>query len=111
MTFNFPISIYILTIVIMRIILTYRHIGLRKIWKIQPHHYMHGLIIVLIYFLTRNPLLLAVGSALIVDEIPLFFIFHSWDWPDDQIWEKYHSWQCIAGVIFISLLGFLVLYL
>jgi hypothetical protein len=93
----------------MRVVLTYKHIGLRKVGKIQLHHYMHGLMLIILYFLIPYSVLLAVGSALVVDEIPLFFIFHSWDWPDDQIWQKYHSWQCVAGVVAISLLGFLAL--
>jgi hypothetical protein len=96
---------------IMRVILTYKHIGLQKIGKLQPHHYMHGLILIIIYFIIPYPFLLAVGSALVVDEIPLFFIFHSWDWPDDRIWKEYHSWQCIAGVIFLSILWYLALSL
>jgi len=111
MTLNYLVIIYILTIVILRIVLTYHHIGLRKIGKIQPHHYMHGLILVALYFLIPYSILLAVGSALVVDEIPLFFIFHSWDWPDDRIWKEYHSWQCVVWVVVISILWYLALFL
>jgi len=79
-----------------------------KIGKFQPHHYMYGLVLIAIYFLIPNPILLSIGGALFVDEIPLFFIFHGWDWPDDH-WKQYHSWQSIVGIIFISLLGFWVI--
>ena len=110
MTLNYLLVVYVLTIVITRIFLTFFHIHGRKIGKIQPHHYMHGLILVALYFLLHYLPLLAIGLALVVDEIPLFFIFKTWDWPDDH-WKQYHSWQSIAGIVIISILGFLALLL
>lgn len=75
--------------------------------SIQPHHYMHGIILVALYFMIHWTVLLAVGTALVVDEIPLFFIFKTWDWPDDH-WKQYHSWQSVVGAVLISVAGFLV---
>jgi len=69
---------------------------------------MHGLVLVGLYFLIHWPVLLAVGVALVVDEIPLFFIFKTWDWPDDH-WKQYHSWQSIVGVVAITVIGVLVI--
>src|SRR3989344_2338027 len=108
MSFNSLFIIYTLTIIATRIFLTFFHIHGRKIGNIQPHHYMHGLVLVGLYFLIYWPVLLAVGVALVVDEIPLFFIFKTWDWPDDH-WKQYHSWQSIVGVVAITVIGVLVI--
>lgn len=79
-----------------------------KIGKFQLHHYMYGLILIAIYFLFNIPILLAVGLALFVDELPLFFIFGTWDWPHDH-WKQYHSLKSIVSIVIISLLGFIIL--
>lgn len=70
---------------------------------LQLHHYMYGLVLIFIYILTKKHLLLAIGSALVVDEIPLFFIFGTRYWPYDH-WKQYHSWQSIIGILIISTL-------
>ena len=51
---------------------------------------------------------LAIGSALIVDEIPLFFIFGTWNLPDDH-WKQYHSLESILGILIISVVFYLFL--
>ena len=74
----------------------------------RPHHYVYGLVVMLLYLLFAWPVLLAVGAALVVDEVPLFFIFKGFNWPDNH-WKEYQSWQSIAGVVLISVIGFVVL--
>jgi len=106
MNINYLFIVYALTIVVTRIFLKFWPIHSHKIGKFQPHHYMHGLILVAVYFLIPQPILLAIGSALVVDEIPLFFIFRGWDWPDDH-WKQYHSKQSVISIMVISMLGYL----
>lgn len=108
MNLNYLILIYVATILITRIFLKFFPIHGHKIGKLQPHHYMHGIILVLLALLFHWPILLAIGSALIVDEIPLFFIFRTWDWPDNH-WKEYHSWKSILGIIIISIIGYIIL--
>ena len=108
MPLTYLLAIYVLTIVIVRMFLTFWPIHSHKIAGFQPHHYMHGLILIALYFVFPWPILLAIGSALVVDEVPLFFIFKTWDWPDNH-WKEYHSWQSIIGVATISLIGFLII--
>lgn len=99
------LGIYVATIVITRIYLSiFPHHG-PKIGNFQIHHYMYGLVLIVAYFLIRRPELLAIGSAWIVDELPLFFIFKGWNWPDDH-WRQYHSWQSIMGILVISVAGY-----
>lgn len=71
---------------------------------------MHGLILIALYFAVPWMPLLAIGSALVVDEIPLFFIFKTWNWPDNH-WKEYHSGKTISGIALISLIGLGLIYL
>ncbi|SRR6266404_5357426 len=105
---NYFLFAYILTIIATRIFLRLWPIHAHKIGKFQPHHYMHGLILIAIYFFFPNLILLGIGSALVVDELPLFFIFHGWDWPDNH-WKQYHSKQTILSIVAMSLLGYLAI--
>jgi len=102
--------IYIATILVARVPLLFWHKHAPKVAGLQLHHYMYGLILIAIYFFIPQPVLLAIGLGLFVDELPLFFIFRGWDWPDDH-WKQYHSEKTIWGIITVSIAGFLVLYL
>ena len=79
-----------------------------NIGHFQVHHYMLGLILIALCLVIYKPIFLAIGSALVVDEIPLFFIFKTWNWPDDH-WKQYHSWESILGIVLISLIGYLII--
>jgi len=105
MSLNILFITYILTIVVTRIFLKLFPIHGHKIGNFQPHHYMHGIILLILSLPLHLPILLAIGSAWIVDEIPLFFIFKTWNWPDDH-WKQYHSMQSILGIAIISILFF-----
>ena len=100
-------GIYVVTILIARIPLLFWHNHAPKIGGFQLHHYMYGLVLLVVYFLVPQNILLAVGLGLFVDELPLFFIFKGLNWPDDH-WKQYHSWQSIVGII-ISFLGLMAL--
>ncbi|OGN29304.1 MAG: hypothetical protein A3A33_03760 [Candidatus Yanofskybacteria bacterium RIFCSPLOWO2_01_FULL_49_25] len=100
--------IYVATIIAIRIWLWYFPKHAPKIGDFQSHHYMVGLVLIAICLIVYKPILLAIGSALVVDEIPLFFIFKTWNWPDDH-WKQYHSWESIAMIVAISLLGYFAL--
>lgn len=102
--------IYIGTIVVTRFVLSYWPRHAPKIGTFQLHHYMYGLVLVAGYLVFPQPLLLAVGLALFVDEVPLFFIFKTWDWPDNH-WKEYHSRSSVLSIVVISVVGFLALYL
>ena len=69
----------------------------------QLHHYMYGLVLIGLYFFISNPAILAIGLGLLIDEVPLFFIYGTWNWPDNH-WGEYHSWKSIAFIIAILIL-------
>ena len=103
---NYFFIVYVITILVTRVCLWFWPRHAPKIGDFQLHHYMYGLFLIAMYYLISNTILLAVGFALVVDELPLFFIFKGWDWPDDH-WKQYHSRQSILGIVVISALGYL----
>jgi len=105
----YPLALFVATIVITRIFLWFWPRHAPKIGNFQLHHYMYGLVLIAIYFGIPQIALLVVGLGLVVDEIPLFFIFKGWDWPDDH-WGQYHSYQSILSIIAMSLVASLVIY-
>lgn len=109
MNLNYFFALYILTILVARIPLLFWHKHAPKIVSFQLHHYMYGLVLFAVYFFIPQTVLLAIGFGLVVDELPLFFIFKGWDWPDDH-WKQYHSRQSIWGIVAISLIGYLAIY-
>ena len=113
MTLKYFFLIFTVTIVIVRIFLSFYPIHSLKVWDFQPHHYMLGITLIAIYFLIPQftvlaNTILAVGSALVVDEVPLFFIFRTWNWPDDH-WKQYHSVESILGILIISVIFYIFL--
>ncbi|MDO8594720.1 MAG: hypothetical protein Q7R93_04390 [bacterium] len=107
MDITYFLLIYALTIVLTRLCLWIWPSHTGKIVGFQPHHYMFGLVLMVLYLFMSKITLLAVGVGLLVDEIPLFFMFKGWDWPDDH-WKQYHSRQSILAIVAISLVGYLV---
>lgn len=102
MTLNSLLLVYILTIVLVRVVLCFFPKHAPTIGGFQMHHYMHGLGLIVLYFFIPWPVLLAVGLALVVDEVPLFFMFKGWNWPDNH-WKQYHSWQSVVWIVVITL--------
>ena len=99
--------LYVLTIAVVRAWLKIFPKHGPTMFGFRPHHWAYGLVLVIVSFLFQLPALAAIGAALIVDEIPLFFIFKGLSWPDDH-WKQYNSWASILGVIGISLFGYLI---
>lgn len=74
------------------------------------HHYQPGLLLVGLYFFFPWLPILAVGLGLFVDEVPLFFMFKGFDWPENH-WKQYQSWQSVSGIVALSFLGYLLFVL
>ena len=108
MSFNYLTLIYIGMIAVTRLILWLWPRHAPKIGTFQVHHYMYGIILCGLYLLIPNAVLAAIGTAFIVDELPLFFIFKGFNWPDDH-WKQYHSWQSIVSIAAITVVGLLLL--
>ena len=109
MNLNYSFLIYIATILVARVPLLFWHKHAPKVGNFQIHHYMFGVALIVIYFFIPQSALLAIGLGLFMDELPLFFMFKTWNWPDDH-WKQYHSWQSILGIIVISLMGYFAIY-
>ena len=101
--------IYVATILVTRIFLLFWHTHAPNIAGFQLHHYMYGLVLIAFYFLIPRPIFLAIGLGLIVDELPLFFIFKGWNWPDNH-WKQYHSRESIWSIVVLSIIGYLIFY-
>ncbi len=99
--------IIIATIVISRLFLWFLPKHGPVVAGLQLHHYMYGLMLILAYVFIQKPILFALGSGLVIDEIPLFFIYKTWDWPFDH-WQQYFSWQSITGIVITLAICFLL---
>lgn len=106
MTLNYFFAVFLLMILATRVLLWFYPKHAPKLGGFQIHHYMYGLALIAVYFLVSTPVLLPVGFALVVDELPLFFIFKGFDWPDNH-WKQYHSWQSVGSITVISLVSYL----
>ncbi|MDE2079634.1 MAG: hypothetical protein KGI73_04615 [Patescibacteria group bacterium] len=98
---------YALTILATRILLSFRPKHAPKIGGFQLHHYMYGVVLVALYALVPWPAILGIGLGLIADELPLFFVFKTWDWPEDH-WRQYS--KTAWGVAIISLAMYAIAY-
>ena len=107
MSLKYFFLIFVLTIVATRIFLWLVPKHGPEIAGLQLHHYMYGLVFIVLYAIFQKSLLLSIGTALVVDEIPLFFIFKTWNWPFDH-WREYHSWQSIVGILLVTVLMYVV---
>ena len=99
------IIVFILTIVLTRIALSIWPKHGPMLAGIQLHHYMYGIVLVIISLFVFKTTLLPIGLALFIDEVPLFFMFGGWDWPDNH-WKEYFSLQCVLWIVIISVVGY-----
>ncbi len=109
MNMIYLIILYSATIIVSRVALWIWPRHAPKIGNFQLHHYMYGLLLIVLYFFIPQNFLLVIGLGLFVDELPLFFIFRGFDWPDDH-WKQYHSWQSVFSIAGISALGLFGIY-
>ncbi len=103
MNFNYLLGIIILTIILTRVYLWFHQVHAPMIAGFQLHHYMYGLVLIAVYFIFANPTILAIGLGLLIDELPLFFIYKGFNWPDNH-WGEYFSWKSVIGIIVILLI-------
>lgn len=83
-------AIFIATILAIRVFLFFTHWSVGYAGDVQLHHYMYGILILLLGLILRNLWLYAIGLALIVDELMLF--------PTGaQFWPQYNSPIFIGG--------------
>lgn len=101
----------VVTVLISRIWLYFTHKSFSTIYfvnsspsigKLKLHHYMYGIVIIVLGGLLKNPYLLGIGLGLFVDEFPLIIRygnrFH---------WKEYWSWYSFVGVgILLTLVFF-----
>ncbi len=96
--------IFLLTLTFTRIILSGKRIEASKLLKkvhshFHIHHYMYGIALIILGIFTKNLIVYAVGSALFVDEIPLF-VGRKWTW------QGYYSKESSLILLFLTLLVF-----
>ncbi len=107
MIFSYFLVTYSLTIVLSRVWLWFVPRHAPQIGNFQWHHWMTGVLLIVVYLIYPNLFLLAIGAALIVDQIPLFFIFKGLNWPDD-CWKEYQSVSSTIGTFLVSLIVMVV---
>ncbi len=107
MNFYYLFGTIILTIIITRFYLWFHQVHAPMVVGFQMHHYMYGLILIGAYFLFSNYIILAIGLGLLIDELPLFFIYGTWNWPTDH-WAEYFSWKSIIGIVVVLLIMIMV---
>lgn len=93
--------IFLATILFTRICLYFKPISSPTIKGFRLHHYMYGIILMIIGFFINAIPIYAIGLGLFVDELPLFII-GGWHW------KEYKSMPCILGVIVGILLVFIL---
>lgn len=95
--------IFLATIVITRVALLPRRAYCPTIIGFRLHHYMYGLVLMLISWSASNIFLFAIGLALLVDELPQMLsgkLFYGWN--------VYYSSKIMLGVILFMFLVFLL---
>ncbi len=95
------------TIAITRLLLVSHKMAGPTILGLRVRHYMPGIVLLAVAFLTHNLTLYAISLGLIVDEIPV--IFAKGPGHKDEYWrgcEDYHTRWSFAGVLILILLVF-----
>lgn len=95
--------LFFLTILLTRVFLYYRRINGPLIRGLRIHHYMYGVVVVLVGIIVRSLPLYAIGLALFVDE--LTFLFMS---PKD--YTTYLSRKSLIGTLLLIFIVYLLRY-
>ena len=66
--------IFLATIIIVRIFLFLKPISAPTIWDTRTHHYMYGIVGIVIGLIINSPVIYAIGAALFVDELTYLLI-------------------------------------
>jgi hypothetical protein len=89
--------IFLVTIVVTRFGLVTQKIYSPTIKGFKLHHYMYGVVLLILAFFTKNIFLYAIGFALFLDEFSLvLFVHKKWKWKD-----YYEKWSFIDLLIII----------
>jgi len=93
--------IFLGTIIVTRLVLLPQRILYPRIFGYHVHHFVYGIVLVVIALFLSNLFLYAVGLGLFVDELPLVFT-QKWSW------YRYNSALCriedVAIIVAIFLL-------
>lgn len=108
---NYFFAVFLLTIIIIRLsLLPKKRIVSPKLGDMHVHHYIYGILIIIIAFLFPSITLYAAGLGFFVDELPLFgieqWLFSHEDWH----WGVYHSPKSMMILLFSIFLVYLFRY-
>ena len=93
--------IFLLTLIITRVFCLKTRIPSPTISGFRTHHYMTGLLLIVLSFYFSNLVIFAIGFGLFVDQMPLFIFWRKWKW------EDYISTWSYVGLIFITIIVYL----
>lgn len=97
--------IFLGTIVFTRVCLAVKPVSSPTIHGFKLHHYMYGIVLMVVGGLIGNMPMFAVGLGLFVDELPIL-------WKREFHYKEYKSIQCRIGVVvFIIIVFFLKDYI
>ncbi|MDP2672375.1 MAG: hypothetical protein Q8O84_01020 [Nanoarchaeota archaeon] len=91
--------IFIVTILVARFLPLFKRISSPKINKIKLHHYMYGVVLVILTFLFHNLTLYGIGLALFIDELLLLIRYGN-----NFHWQEYDSTYSQFGLIFLVII-------
>jgi hypothetical protein len=86
---DFFFLVFLATIVLSKILCLVKTRHSPTIKGFRTHHYMTGLLIVLISLFISNITLFAIGLGLFIDEAPLFIKWRKWTWKDNYSLESF----------------------
>ena len=87
---------FITTVIITRIFLYFNRISSPKIKNFKLHHYIYGIILILISLLTKNLLIYSIGIGLFIDELLLLIRYGN-----NFHWKEFNSSYSKIGLAFI----------
>ncbi len=93
--------VFLLTIVITRLFLYFNPIASPTVEGFRLHHYMYGIVFVIIGVVIPNLIIYAIGLGLFVDELTYLLI-------NGRTHEDNYSAISILGTILLSVLVFLI---
>ncbi len=92
--------IFLGTIVFTRICLAIKPVSSPTIHGFKLHHYMYGIVLMIVGFFIQNMPMFAIGLGLFVDELPIL-------WKREFHYKEYKSAWCRIGVVILITLIFL----
>lgn len=100
-TANYFFLIFFLTVVVIRVFLYFKPTSGPTIMGLRVHHYMFGLVLVLIGYVLANITIYAIGLALFIDEFTYILI-------NGETHKDNYSMISIIGTVIFVILVFLL---